>query len=167
MESPPRNVLADTGPLFSLLHVGDADHARAAQFSRAFTGLLITTWPVITEVCYLLGQSNRRGTGVLLGMIQDEHLAVADLDPQDVGYVRTLMAKYDTMDLADASLVAVGERQVANARPARLFPISHACAPSLYESFSAAVLAVVREWANSGTTPVMSRRLRALGRGAE
>ena len=110
MESPPRNVLADTGPLFSLLHVGDADHARAVQFSRAFTGLLITTWPVITEVCYLLGQSNRRGIGVLLGMIQAEHLAVADLDPQDVGYVRTLMAKYDTMDLADASLVAVGER---------------------------------------------------------
>ena len=63
MESPPRNVLADTGPLFSLLHVGDADHARAVQFSRAFTGLLITTWPVITEVCYLLGQYNRRGIG--------------------------------------------------------------------------------------------------------
>jgi predicted nucleic acid-binding protein len=80
------------------------------QFSQAFTGLLITTWPVITEVCYLLGQSNRRGIGVLLGMIEDEHLAVADLDPQDVGYVRTLMVKYDTMDLADASLVAVGER---------------------------------------------------------
>lgn len=110
MESLPRNILADTGPLFSLLHAGDADHGRALQFSRAFTGLLIATWPVITEVCYLLGQSNRRGIGVLLGMIEDEHVAVADLDPRDVGYVRALIGKYDTMDLADASLVAVGER---------------------------------------------------------
>lgn len=110
MESLPRNILADTGPLFSLLHVDDGDHERAVEFSRAFTGLLITTWPVIAEVCYLLAQSNRRGIGVLLGMIEDQHLAVADLDPQDVRHLRTLIAKYETMDLADASLVAVGER---------------------------------------------------------
>ncbi|MGQ0655005.1 MAG: type II toxin-antitoxin system VapC family toxin [Betaproteobacteria bacterium] len=110
MESLPRNILADTGPLFSLLHVDDGDHERAVEFSRAFTGLLITTWPVIAEVCYLLGQSNRRGIGILLGMIEDQHLTVADLGPPDVRYVRALMAKYDTMDLADASLVAVGER---------------------------------------------------------
>ena len=110
MESLPRNVLADTGPLFSLLHAGDADHARAVQFAGAFTGLLISTWPVVTEVCYLLGQSNRRGVGVLFGMVLDGHLAVADLDTQDIDYVRALMAKYDSMDLADASLVAVGER---------------------------------------------------------
>lgn len=110
MESLPRNILADTGPLFSLLHVDDGDHERAVEFSRAFTGLLITTWPVIAEVCYLLAQSNHRGIGVLLGMIEDQHLAVADLDPQDVRHLRTLIAKYETMDLADASLVAVGER---------------------------------------------------------
>lgn len=110
MESLPRNVLADSGPLFSLFHAGDADHARAVEFSRAFTGLLITTWPVVTEVCYLLTKSDRRGVAALLGMVLDGHLAVADLDPRDIQYVRTLMAKYDTMDLADASLVAVGER---------------------------------------------------------
>jgi predicted nucleic acid-binding protein len=110
VESSPRNVLGDSGPLFSLLHAGDADHQRAVEFSRAFTGLLITTWPVVTEVCYLLEKSNRRGVAGLRGMVLDGHLAVADLDPRDIQYVRTLMAKYDTMDLADASLVAVGER---------------------------------------------------------
>lgn len=110
MESLPRNVLADTGPLFALIHAGDADHARAVQFARRFTGRLITTWPVLTEVSYLLVQSDRRGADVLLGMIQDGHLSVADLDSTDVQYMRTLIAKYDTMDLADASLVAIGER---------------------------------------------------------
>lgn len=52
MELPPRNILADTGPLFALIHAGDADHARAVEFARSFTGRLITTWPVLTEVAY-------------------------------------------------------------------------------------------------------------------
>ncbi len=43
-------------------------------------------------------------------MILDGHLSVADLDVEDVRYMRTLTAKYESMDLADASLVAVGER---------------------------------------------------------
>jgi predicted nucleic acid-binding protein len=93
-----------------LIHAGDADHVRAVQFARSFTGRLITTWPVLTEVAYLLVKANRRGIGVLLGMILDGHLSVADLDSDDVQYMRTLTAKYESMDLADASLVAVGER---------------------------------------------------------
>jgi len=80
VELPPRNILAETGPLFALIHAGDADHA------------------------------NRRGIGVLLGMILDGHLSVADLDSDDVQYMQTLTAKYENMDLADASLVAIGER---------------------------------------------------------
>lgn len=110
MELPPRSILADTGPLFALIHAGDADHARAVQFARGFTGRLITTWPVLTEVACLLVKANRRGIGVLLGMILDGHLSVADLDSGDVHYMRTLTAKYETMDPADASLVAIGER---------------------------------------------------------
>lgn len=110
MELPPRNILADTGPLFALIHAGDADHARAVEFARSFTGRLITTWPVLTEVAYLLVKANRRGIGVLLGMILDGHLSVADLDSDDVQYMQTLTAKYESMDLADASLVAIGER---------------------------------------------------------
>jgi uncharacterized protein len=110
MESLPRSILADTGPIFALIHAGDADHERAVQFARRFTGRLITTWPVLTEVSYLLAQSDRRSLAVLFGMILDGHLSVADLDSDDVQYMRSLTAKYDTMDLADASLVAIGER---------------------------------------------------------
>ena len=65
---------------------------------------------MLTEVSYLLVQSDRRGLAVLFGMILDGHLSIADLDSDDVRYMRTLTAKYDTMDLADASLVAIGER---------------------------------------------------------
>ena len=71
---------------------------------------MITTWPVLTEVSYLLEQSDRRGIGILLGMVLDGHLLTADLDARDLEYMRRLTAKYDTMDLADASLVPIGER---------------------------------------------------------
>ena len=110
MESLPRNILADTGPLFALIHAGDRDHARALQFAKAYTGLLITTWPVLTEVAYLLENSSHHGVQTLLGMVLDGHLLVADLEARDVEYMRSLTAKYRGMDLADASLVAVGER---------------------------------------------------------
>jgi predicted nucleic acid-binding protein len=110
VRSLPPNILADTGPLFALIHARDADHERAVQFAQSFTGHLITTWPVLTEVSYLLEQSDRRGIGILLGMVVDGHLLTADLDAGDVDYMRRLTARYDGMDLADASLVSVGER---------------------------------------------------------
>jgi predicted nucleic acid-binding protein len=110
VESPPRSILADTGPLFALIHAGDRDHARAVQFAASYTGLLITTWPVLVEVAYLLEQSSCRGVQTLLGMVVDGHLLVADLGGKDVEYMRRLTGKYEGMDLADASLVAVGER---------------------------------------------------------
>ncbi len=74
VESLPRNILADTGPIFALIHAGDVDHGRAVQFARGFAGRLITTWPVLTEVSYLLDQSDRRGVAVLFDMILDGHL---------------------------------------------------------------------------------------------
>ena len=43
-------------------------------------------------------------------MVLDGHLLTADLDARDVEYMRRLTARYDGIDLADASLVAVGER---------------------------------------------------------
>ena len=110
MESLPRSILADTGPLFALLHARDVEHERAVQFSKAFNGLLITTWLVVAEVGYLLERSDRRGVDPLLGMVLDGHLVVADLAGHDVQNMRRFMSKYDTMDLADASLVVIGER---------------------------------------------------------
>jgi uncharacterized protein len=110
VESLPRSILADTGPLFALLHARDVEHERAVQFSKVFNGLLITTWLVVAEVGYLLEQSNRRGIDPLLGMVLDGHLVVADLGNDDVQNMRRFVVKYDTMDLADASLVVIAER---------------------------------------------------------
>ena len=79
VESLPRNILADTGTLFALIHAGDPDHARAVQFAGTYSGPLTTIWPVVTEAAYLLEKYAGRGVERLLGMVLDGELLVADL----------------------------------------------------------------------------------------
>ena len=33
---------------------GDGDHTRVTEFFDGFEGCLLTTWPVLTEVCHLV-----------------------------------------------------------------------------------------------------------------
>ena len=46
--------LVDTGPLVALFVRNDPDHARVSAWLREFRGKLLTTWPVLTEVCHFL-----------------------------------------------------------------------------------------------------------------
>lgn len=78
----PRNILADTGPLFALIHAGDPDHARAVQFAGTFTGLLITTWPVVTGMD--LADASLVTVGERLGILD-----VITLDRHDFSRYRT------------------------------------------------------------------------------
>ena len=72
----------------------------------------MTTWPVITEAAYLLAFSRRAQDG-LLEIIQRGAMAIAPLVTEDVPRIRALMDKYRDvpMDLADASIVRVAERE--------------------------------------------------------
>ena len=107
MSSLPRSILADAGPIVAIIRADDTHHARAKAFGQSYTGELTTTWPVIAEAAHLLG---RRGRATLLEMIIDGFLAVEDLSASDIDRMRNLLRRYETMDLCDASIVAVGER---------------------------------------------------------
>ena len=107
MPSSPQNILADTGPIVAIIRADGAHHARAKAFGQSYTGTLITTWPVIAEAAHLLG---RQGRATLLEMILDGFLAVEDLSAADTDRMRTMLRRYETMDLGDASIVAIGER---------------------------------------------------------
>jgi hypothetical protein len=97
-------VLADTGPLVAWLDRGDGDHARCAAFFAGFQGQLITTWPVLTEVCHLLP---RHIVGRFMRWVAAGGVTVREMTPTAPDDIATLMEKYDDlpMDLADASLV--------------------------------------------------------------
>jgi len=73
---------------------------------------MITTWPVLTEAMYLLGDAGGwTAQRALWGMIERDVLVLADLEPSGVARARALMEKYRDapMDIADATLVAVAE----------------------------------------------------------
>jgi uncharacterized protein len=73
---------------------------------------MVTTWPVVTEAMYLLGDAGGwAAQRALWGMIEREALVVAELDASVIARARALMEKYRDapMDIADATLVAVAE----------------------------------------------------------
>ncbi len=105
-------ILADTGFWLALANPRDRHHATARLCLERLTEPLITTWPVITETCYLLltriGQQTQREFLMLLDRGGFEAFS---LGPEHVPRILELMATYEDlpMDLADASLVVLAE----------------------------------------------------------
>lgn len=100
----PNNALADTGPLVASFDRGDPEHRRARRFLSGFKGNLITTWPVLTEVCHLLP---RHVVERFMTWAGGGGLVVYEMPPDTLRDLHVLMQKYADlpMDLADASLV--------------------------------------------------------------
>jgi uncharacterized protein len=71
-----------------------------------------TVWPVLTEVMHFLGDLPKAQEAVW-EMLARGSVKILPLGPDDVPRVRELMRTYADlpMDLADASLVRVAERQ--------------------------------------------------------
>ena len=109
---PARAVLVDAGPLVALLDRGDAHHDECLAALRRIEEPLVTVWPAFTEAMYLL---NFPGAGqmALWDLVETGALRLAPLDELDVPRLRALMTKYRDlpMDLADAALVRVAERE--------------------------------------------------------
>jgi uncharacterized protein len=107
-----RGVLVDAGPLVALLDEGDPEHEACVATLKAARKPLITVWPAFTEAMYLLGRS-WPGQKALWSRLETQALALARLDERDAPRMRELMEKYRDlpMDLADAALVRVAERE--------------------------------------------------------
>jgi predicted nucleic acid-binding protein len=107
-----RGVLVDAGPLVALIDADDAHHDICVETLRGLRDPLITVWPAFTEAMYLLGES-WRGQKALWSRIETDALTLAPLEAGDAPRMRELMEKYRDlpMDLADAALVRVAERE--------------------------------------------------------
>jgi uncharacterized protein len=103
--------LVDAGPLVAVLDRSDPHHAACLAALRSLPAPLLTVWPVLTEAVYLLGAS-WPAQRELLGYVTDGALRLLPLTEEDVPRIRDLMHKYRDlpMDLADAALVRVAER---------------------------------------------------------
>jgi predicted nucleic acid-binding protein len=104
-------VLVDAGPLIALLDRGDAAHEACVAALHDVRSPLVTVWPAFTEAMYLL-RGSWPAQKALWSRIETGALAIVALDEDDAPRMRELMEKYRDlpMDLADAALVRVAER---------------------------------------------------------
>lgn len=107
-----RAVLIDAGPLMALLDRSDPYHRTCSEVLKKIRDPLVTVWPAVTEAMYLLGFS-RTAQKALWEMIETETPALLRLGQEDLPRMKELMGKYRSlpMDLADAALVRVAERE--------------------------------------------------------
>lgn len=107
-----RAVLIDAGPLVALLDRSDNEHQVAVATLETIRDPLVTVWPAVVEAMYLLDFSWSAQEG-LWEMLETGAVALLPLEGDDVPRMKQLMEKYRDlpMDLADAALVRVAERE--------------------------------------------------------
>jgi predicted nucleic acid-binding protein len=105
-------VLVDTGPLVALLDRSDPYHLTCQETLSSLDDSLVTVWPVVTEAMYML-RAYWQAEDALWEMIDTGAVEILVLGKDDVARMRELMRKYRDlpMDLADAALVRVAERE--------------------------------------------------------
>ncbi len=105
-----QSTLVDAGPLIALFDKSDRYHKRAVSFLKQSQGLLITTWPVITEVSHMLDFSTKTQIN-FLKWINRGGLQIFDLEFYHLIRMIELSEKFTDvpMDLADATLIVASE----------------------------------------------------------
>ena len=105
-------ILVDAGPLVALVDADDQFHKKCVAALKVLREPLVTVWPPVTEAMYLLSDLPK-AQDALWEMLARGVLQLLPLDLADVSRIRELMGKYADrpMDLADAALVRVAERE--------------------------------------------------------
>lgn len=105
-------ILIDAGPLVALLHRDDQHHQKCVEALTEIRDPLVTVWPAFTEAMYLLNFS-WRAQDALWELVLEGIVRLLPVEAEDHRRMRDLMKKYRMlpMDLADAALVAVAERE--------------------------------------------------------
>lgn len=105
-----KRLLVDAGPLIALFDRDDQYHRLVTEQLQRFDEILVTTWPVVTEVSHMLDFSIQAQLD-FLKWIQIGGLELYQLTETDVDRIYQLIGKYRDvpMDLADATLIVVSE----------------------------------------------------------
>ena len=105
-------ILIDTGPIVAALDRRDAHHAWAAEQFKTFPAPLLTCEAVLMEAAYLVQRAGSHPERVL-DLITTGALTVSfDMEAEAEALKHLLRRYHDVpMDLADAALVRVAERE--------------------------------------------------------
>ena len=105
-----RSSLIDAGPVIALFDNSDQYHVQVLNFLREYEGRLISTWPVLTEVCYMLDFNSKTQLD-FLDWVLDGGIEIHNLEQWQIGGIREKMNTYADLpaDFADTSLLEVAE----------------------------------------------------------
>ncbi len=108
--------ITDAGPLIALFDNSDKYHLvikrRLEEYRQDIQGGLITTWPIVTEVTYILkAHVHLEAQLDFLKWITMGGLEIFDLRRDRLSRIIELQKKYSSlpMDFADASLIIAAE----------------------------------------------------------
>lgn len=98
------SIIVDAGPLIALFRRRDAHHARVKAFLARNRARLVTTLPVVTEVCHFL---NPKGKVSFLAWIRRSGLLVHAIETDHLDRISSIIERYadQNIDFADASLI--------------------------------------------------------------
>lgn len=107
------NLIVDTGFFVALLSNKDQYHQQAISLRKIIDKRVwITTWPVLTEVCHILGARNSGHLAIkLFDVYCKSGFELFSMTKIHIPRTKELLEKYCKlpMDLADASLVILAE----------------------------------------------------------
>lgn len=110
-----REALIDSGPLVALFNGADKWHARVVSWLQANEHVrLVTTWPVLTEVCALLARRIHNQAALdFLSWVQQGGVAVDAPDNWSLAKVLQISQRFADLplDLADASIAETAARR--------------------------------------------------------
>ena len=115
LSTTPIQVLADSGPLLALFNAADRWHAPVRAWLAAHPETrLISTWPVLTEVCALLARRIHNEAALdFLRWVQRGALQVDEPHAGTVADVLAISERFASLpfDLADASVAEAAARR--------------------------------------------------------
>src|SRR6202011_2961016 len=96
-----------------MVDADDQHHEKCVDYLKSLREPLVTVWPPLVEAVYLLGDLPK-AQEALWEMLARGAVQLMSLGMADIPRIRELMIKYadQPMDLADAALVRVDEREV-------------------------------------------------------